>query len=103
MPNATLYHTTKRFIKRQPSQSSADNICEQFDPDQDRSKLFDTLMVFLKDFFFQKVDFVKKNKQMTKRHEKIPCWQIVKMTANLQTADQGPELQCLLKIKDDLS
>ena len=35
---------------------------------------------------------------MTKRHEKTPCWQVVKMTANLQTADQGPELQCLLKL-----
>ena len=28
----------------------SDNLCEQFDQDQDRSKLFDTLMVFLKDF-----------------------------------------------------
>ena len=33
----------------------SDNLCEQFDPDQDQSKLFDTLMDFLKDFFFEKL------------------------------------------------
>ena len=95
MPNVTI-------LQRD---TLSDNLCEQFDPDQDRSKLFDTLMVFLKDFLKKLIlkKKKKKNKQMTKRHEKIPCWEIVKMTANLQTADQGPELQCLLKIKDDLS
>ena len=62
MPNVTILHRD----------TLSDNLCEQFDPDQDRSKLFDTLMVFLKDFF-EKVDFEKKkkNKQMTKRHEKL--------------------------------
>ena len=35
--------------------SSANSLCKQFGP---RSKLFDTLIIFLK-FFFEKVDFEK--------------------------------------------
>ena len=38
--------------------SSADNVCKQFGP-RSGSKLFDILIVFLKDFF-QKVNFEKK-------------------------------------------
>ena len=71
MPNVTL-------LQRD---TLSDNLCEQFDPDQDRSKLFDTLMVFLKDFLKKLI--LKKNKQMTKRHEKLPYWQIVQMTTDL--------------------
>ena len=37
--------------------SSADSLCKQFGP---RSKLFDTLIAFLKEFFEQ-VDFKKKS------------------------------------------
>ena len=74
MPNVTL-------LQRD---TLSDNLCEQFDPDQDRSKLFDTLMVFLKDFFKKLILKKKiKNKQMTKRHEKLPYWQIVQMTTDL--------------------
>ena len=48
--------------------SSADNFCKQFGPRSDPtisraksgSKLFDTLMVFLKEFF-RKVDFEQKS------------------------------------------
>ena len=71
MPNVTL-------LQRD---TLSDNLCEQFDPDQDRSKLFDTLMVFLKDFLKKLI--LKKNKQMTKRHEKLHYWQIVQMTTDL--------------------
>ena len=39
-------------------------------------KLFDTLMVFLKEFF-KKVDF-EKNLHTTKKHEKLPKMQRVK-------------------------
>ena len=50
------------------------------DPDQARacsgSKLFETLIVFLKEFF-EKVDF-KKNQQTTKKREKFPRGQRVK-------------------------
>ena len=74
MPNVTL-------LQRD---TLSDNLCEQFDPDQDRSKLFDTLMVFLKDFLKKLILKKKKiNKQMTKRHEKLPYWQIVQMTTDL--------------------
>ena len=53
---------------------SADNLCKQFGPRSSPtkhrvwsgSKLFDTLMVFLKEFF-KKVNF-EKNKQTTKKH-----------------------------------
>ena len=48
---------------------SADNFCKQFGP-KSWSKLFDTLMVFLKEFF-EKVDFEKK-KADDKGHEKLP-------------------------------
>ena len=46
---------------------SADNFCKQFGS---RSKLFDTLVVFMKEFF-EKVDF-EKNKQTTKKKKKFP-------------------------------
>ena len=57
--------------------SSADNLCKQFGPRSDPtkcrawsgSKLFDTLMVFLKEFF-KKVDFEKIH-QTTKKHAKF--------------------------------
>ena len=49
---AKCYPTLKRYLK----------LCEQFDPDQDRSKLFDTLMVFLKDFL-KKLILKKKKKK----------------------------------------
>ena len=39
--------------------------------------MFDTLMVFLKDFF-EKVDFEKKNQEMTKKLAKLPSRQRVK-------------------------
>ena len=42
----------------------SDNLCEQFDPDQDRSKLFDTLMVFLKDFLKKLI--LKKEKKISR-------------------------------------
>ena len=52
--------------------SSTDNLCKQFEPRSgptkgqvtSGSKLFDTLMIFLK-VFFEKVDF-EKNQQTTK-------------------------------------
>ena len=47
-----------------------------FNPDQARSNLFDTLMVFMKEFF-EKADF-EKNQQTTKKHEKFPSMQKVK-------------------------
>ena len=61
--------------------SSTDNICKQFGlrsgPTKCRawsgSKLFDTLMVFLKEFF-KKADS-EKNQQTTKKHEKLPSRQ----------------------------
>ena len=53
--------------------SSADNICKQFGPTSGRTerqsssgyKLFDTLTVFLKDFF-EKVNFEKSQQTTTK-------------------------------------
>ena len=42
-----------------------------------RSRLFDTLIVFLKEFF-EKSDL--KNQQTTKKHEKLPSRQRVKLT-----------------------
>ena len=58
--------------------SSADNLCKQFRPRSgptkcrawSGSKLFETLMEHLKEFF-KKVDF-EKNRQTTNRHEKLP-------------------------------
>ena len=58
---------------------SADNLCKQFGPRPgptkhralSGSKLFDALMVFLKEFF-EKVDFEEKYQQMTKKREKLP-------------------------------
>ena len=66
-----------------PLVSSADNFFKQFRTRSGRtecrawsgSKLFDTLMVFLKEFF-EKVDF-EKNQQTTKKHEKLPSRQRV--------------------------
>ena len=57
--------------------SSADNLCKQFGPRSGAtkcrawsgSKLFDTLMVFLKEFF-EKVAF-EKSQQTTKKHAKL--------------------------------
>ena len=56
--------------------SSADNLCKLFGPRSgpiechacSGSKLFDNLMVFLKDFF-EKVDYLE-NQQTTKKGEK---------------------------------
>ena len=48
---------------------SADNFCKQFGPRSGLTKLFDTLMVFLKEFF-KKVDF-EINQQTTIKHEKL--------------------------------
>ena len=56
---------------------SADNFCKQFGPRSGPTngrawsgfKLFDTLMVFLKEFF-EKADF-ERNQQTTKKHEKF--------------------------------
>ena len=66
--------------------SSADNLCAQFGPrsglhkvgpDLDSgSKLFDTSMIFLKEFF-EKDDF-EKNQQTTKKHAKLPRMQRIK-------------------------
>ena len=61
----------------------ADNLCKQFGfrsgPTKCRawsgSKLFDTLMVLLKEFF-EKVEF-EKNQQTTKKHAKLPSRQRV--------------------------
>ena len=61
--------------------SSADNLCKQFEPRpgptklraRSGSKLFDTLMVFLKEFF-EKVDF-EKSQRTTKEPEKLPRMQ----------------------------
>ena len=68
--------------------SSADNFCKQFGPRSgprkrlawSGSNLFDTLMVFLEEFF-EKVDF-ENNQQTTKKHENLRRGQRVK--ANLK-------------------
>ena len=54
--------------------SSADNLYKQFGT-RSESKLFDTLMVFLKEFF-RKYDFEKKQ-QTTTMHTKLPSRQRV--------------------------
>ena len=51
---------------------SADNLCKQFGP-RSGSKLFDTLMVFLKEFLKKLI--LKKNQQTTKKHKKSPSRQ----------------------------
>ena len=64
--------------------SSADIFCKQFRTRsgptkrqaQSGSKLFDTLMVFLKEFF-EKVDFEKKQQTTKKKREKFPSVQRV--------------------------
>ena len=76
--------------------SSADNFGKQFGPRSgptnrrawSGSKLFDILMVFLKEFF-QKVNF-EKNQQTTKKHEKLPSRQWVKDTTPLPLWDSNP-------------
>ena len=63
----------------------ADNFGKQFGPRSgltnrrawSGSKLFDILIVFLKEFFW-KINF-EKNQQMTKKHEKLPSMQWVKV------------------------
>ena len=66
--------------------SSADNVWKQIGPRsgptecraKSGSNLFDTLMVFLKEFF-EIVDF-EKDLQTTKKHEKLPRGQRVNVT-----------------------
>ena len=68
-----IKHITSTYLT-----SSADYLCKQFRPRSGPTKcrawsgfkLFDTLMVFLKEFFW-KVDF-EKNQQTTKKHENFP-------------------------------
>ena len=76
---------------------SADNLCKQFGPRSgptkcrawSESKLFDTLMVFLKEFF-KIIDF-EKNQQTTQKHEKLPSMQKGNMAYHLrhQCLEQG--------------
>ena len=69
--------------------SSADNLGKQFGPRsgptihraRSGSKLFDILIVFLKEFFW-KINF-EKNQQTTKKHEKLPSMQWVKLLNDL--------------------
>ena len=68
--------------------SSADNNnithANSLDPDQagkTGSKLFDTQMVFLKEFF-EKVDF-EKNQRTTKKYVKLPSMQRVHVQINV--------------------
>ena len=84
---------------------SADNFCKQFGPRSGPTKrqapsgsnLFDTLIVFLKEFV-EKVDF-EKNQQTTKKHENFPGGKdliflaalCLKLLMSLNTnADRGP-------------
>ena len=59
--------------------SSADNFCKQFGPTKSRassrSNLFDTPMVFLKEFF-QKVDFEKKSADHKKSMKNFPVGRV---------------------------
>ena len=74
------------------SKSIADNFCKQFGPRSgptkrrawSRSKLFDTLMVFLKEFFDNKNDF-EINQQATKTWKMIPSLQSV--SASLEASE----------------
>ena len=57
--------------------SAAANLCKQFGPDQDLQNIGPdldpnslTLIVFRKEFFFEKFDFEKKNQQMTTKLDK---------------------------------
>ena len=67
-----------RFINSFPRYwrllSSADNVCKQFEPRSGptKSKLFDTLMVFLKDCF-EKVNFKTKSTVDQKKKKKEKC------------------------------
>ena len=71
--------------------SSSDKFCKHFGPRWgppkrrawSRSNLFDTQMLFQKEFF-EKVDF-EKNQQTTKKHENFPRRQRVKSEENIQT------------------
>ena len=73
---------------------SADSLCKQFGPKSgptktkcrawSGSKLFDLLMVFLKEFC-EKVDF-EKNRQMTKKRENFPSMQRVNVSLLFQAS-----------------
>ena len=70
------------FIQLLQQMSSADKLCKQFGPRPgpecwscSGSKLFDTLIVFLKEFF-EKVNF-KKISRRHQKHEKLPSMQRV--------------------------
>ena len=62
---------------------SADNVLKQLQPRSGptkhqvrfRSKLFDSLMVFLRENFEKKFILKKKKKQQTKKHAKLPSMQ----------------------------
>ena len=62
--------STNFWLTLCPSVASADHLCKQFGPRSGpincRSKLFDTLMVSLKDFSFEKVNFDENKNQQTK-------------------------------------
>ena len=85
--------------------SSADNLGKQFGPRSgptnrrawSGSKLFDILMVFLKEFF-QKVHF-EKNQQTTKNHEKLPSRQWVNLDGRRGTTDDIYLLSTLLYLQ----
>ena len=73
-----------------PRVASADNLCKQLRPRSglticpawSGSKLFDILLVFLIEFFekdFLKKVILKKKKQMTKKHAKLPSMQWVEI------------------------
>ena len=80
--------------------SSANNLCKQFGPNQAQqnvgawsgSKLFDTLMVFLKDVF----EKLKKKIQMTKMHAILSSMQRVKRLMPVVRSLIGPSLVLLL-------
>ena len=70
--------------------SSADNLSKHFGPRSGLMnrqalsgfKLFDMPMVFLSDFFLQKIKF-EKNQQTTKRYEKLPSMQWVNVMSSV--------------------
>ena len=91
MLNFTLHpHPQTEYLTLYLLESSADNFCKQFGPRSGStkclalsgSKLFDTLVVFLKEFF-KKVDF-EKYQQTTTKDEKFPTGQIVKFQIESQ-------------------
>ena len=88
--------------------SPADNYWKQFRPGSgptscrawSGSKLFDTLLTFLKEFF-EKVDF-EKNQQTTKKHEKLPSMQRVKPRNRLHQRRSLPRQPLLHRIAQKL-